>query len=49
MNGKGSAPRPLAVPQRRFEAEYERIFGPRPKRRLRLVAVRPGPRRPLGR
>lgn len=32
MNGKGSKPRPLSVPRKEFDDNWDRIFGKKPKK-----------------
>jgi hypothetical protein len=32
MNGKGSKPRPLSVPRKQFEDNWDRIFGNKNKK-----------------
>lgn len=33
--GKGSKPRPLSVPRKKFDENWERIFGKKPKRKTK--------------
>jgi hypothetical protein len=33
--GKGSKPRPLSVPRKKFDESWERIFGKKPKRKTK--------------
>ena len=33
MSGKGSKPRPLSVPKKQFDENWERIFGKKPTKR----------------
>jgi len=33
--GKGSKPRPLSVPRKKFDENWDRIFGKKPKKRTK--------------